>query len=325
MWWRMRFLTLLLLPNAVFAQDIQLAFPVGCIIGTNCHFQQFVDHDPTHEAADFQCGTLSYDGHKGTDIALPSLAAQANGVPVRAAAPGTVTAVRDALPDILQTAPDAPDVTGEECGNGVVISHPNGWETQYCHLARDSIAVTVGQEVKTHTVLGQIGLSGNTTFPHLHFELRRSGEIVDPFDPDGSAVCDARAPQSLWHHPLPIHTPPGGLIASGIAADVPTYEAIKAGIPPQNTVKSDAPLVLWSFAFGSHPGDVVIHTIIGPDRQTIFEDTEVLTRTQAQFYRANGRQPPLAGWPTGQYSAIISMMRDGRSIDSAVIRFDVAP
>ena len=70
------------------AEPFSLDFPVDCTLGETCYIQQYVDHDPGPGARDFTCQGLSYDGHKGTDIALPTLAAMAQGVRVRAAAPG---------------------------------------------------------------------------------------------------------------------------------------------------------------------------------------------------------------------------------------------
>ena len=63
-------------------------------------------------------------------------------------------------------------------GNYVVIEHANGYNTLYGHL--NKAAVTVGQVVTQGTVIGIEGSTGNSTGPHLHFELRISGKPVDP-------------------------------------------------------------------------------------------------------------------------------------------------
>ena len=173
------------------ASAFDLAWPVACALGETCHIQNAVDHDPGPGARDALCGPMTYDGHDGTDIALPTLADQAAGVEVRAAAGGVVRGIRDGMADALQGQPGAPDVAGRECGNGVAIAHPGGWETQYCHMARGSIAVAEGQAVTERTVLGRVGLSGQTEFPHLHLTLRRDGIAVDPFAPDDAATCGA--------------------------------------------------------------------------------------------------------------------------------------
>ena len=50
------------------AQDLHLGLPIDCTLGDTCYIQNYVDTDPSEEALDFQCGSLTYDGHKGTDF-----------------------------------------------------------------------------------------------------------------------------------------------------------------------------------------------------------------------------------------------------------------
>lgn len=294
------------------AGDISLALPVDCDLGETCHIQQAVDHDPSEGASDFACGFLTYDGHKGTDFALPSLAAQAEGVDVLAAAPGTVTGIRDGMADVLQIDDTAPDVTGRECGNGVVVSHGDGWETQYCHLAKGSISVRTGDTVAIGTVLGQIGLSGETQFPHLHLSVRQSGEVIDPFDPDGAITCNAISDETLWSDPIAM--PAGGLISAGFSASVPEFDDIKAGEADANTIKPSEPIVVWGYLFGGQIGDEIHLSISGPT-DTIVDQTVVLERNQAQLFRASGRRAPAGGWETGAYVGTVQIIRDGSQFD----------
>ena len=90
----------LLWSSAAWAQTPQFVWPVACEIGRTCVIQQYVDHDPGPGARDYTCGTLVYDGHTGTDIRVPDLAAQRAGVDVLAAADGAVLRTRDGMADV---------------------------------------------------------------------------------------------------------------------------------------------------------------------------------------------------------------------------------
>ena len=163
------------------AEPPRLDVPVDCRMGSECFVQNHVDLAPGAEARDYTCGPLVYQGHKGTDFRVRSLREMADGVAVLAAAPGTVKAVRNGEPDISVLARGKQAVQGRECGNGVLLVHPDGWETQYCHLKRGSVAVAPGSAVAAGTKLAEIGLSGQSEFPHVHFEVRHRGTAVDPY------------------------------------------------------------------------------------------------------------------------------------------------
>ena len=60
----------------VLGQSIQLGLPIACEPGRTCYIQNYTDVDPSASARDYKCGTLTYDGHNGTDFRLPSLASQ---------------------------------------------------------------------------------------------------------------------------------------------------------------------------------------------------------------------------------------------------------
>jgi murein DD-endopeptidase MepM/ murein hydrolase activator NlpD len=63
-------------------------------------------------------------------------------------------------------------------GNLVIIDHGGGYETRYAHQAQ--LAVTAGDLVRSGDLIGYVGSTGASTGPHLHFEVRRDGESVDP-------------------------------------------------------------------------------------------------------------------------------------------------
>jgi murein DD-endopeptidase MepM/ murein hydrolase activator NlpD len=63
-------------------------------------------------------------------------------------------------------------------GREVIIDHPNGIETLYGHLS--GFAITAGQEVREGQVIGYVGMSGRSTGPHLHYEVRIHNTPVNP-------------------------------------------------------------------------------------------------------------------------------------------------
>jgi murein DD-endopeptidase MepM/ murein hydrolase activator NlpD len=69
--------------------------------------------------------------------------------------------------------------SNEGYGNYVVIDHRNGFQTLYGHLSR--IFVGAGNSVGKGTVIGAMGSTGNSTGPHLHFEVRQRGVQLNPF------------------------------------------------------------------------------------------------------------------------------------------------
>lgn len=95
--------------------------------------------------------------HTGVDIAAPF------GTPVHATADGVV------------------EKAGWETGYGrlIMLNHGNGISTVYAHLS--GFAVTVGQRVRCGQVIGYLGLSGRTTGPNLHYEVRINNTPVNPY------------------------------------------------------------------------------------------------------------------------------------------------
>lgn len=95
--------------------------------------------------------------HSGIDIAAPL------NTPIYAAADGTVT------------------FTGRDggYGNTIVIHHGEEYETLYAHL--HSIDVSVGDQVTKGDTIGGMGTTGRSTGVHLHYEIRKYGEPIDPY------------------------------------------------------------------------------------------------------------------------------------------------
>ncbi|MFC3616209.1 M23 family metallopeptidase [Lutimaribacter marinistellae] len=317
---RKTLLALFSLAAAPAASDPVLSLPVDCDLGESCYIQQYTDRDLDAGFRDYTCGPLAYDGHKGTDFALATLAQMQAGVDVLAAAPGLVTGRRDGMADQIYRGDADTAVKGRECGNGVVLRHDDGWETQYCHLKLGSVRVGVGERVERGAVLGQIGLSGKTQFPHLHMSVRHNGMVVDPFDTADQALC-GEGDGTLWQEP-PAYTP-GAVIDAGFAPNMPDYATIQAGTAarPNMPAESEA-LVLFGFLFGGQQGDEIDISIDGPNGPFASNRT-TLDRDQARFFRAFGKRLRADAWPTGRYTGTVRLLRDGNELDSFTTTVDL--
>ncbi|MFO6464665.1 M23 family metallopeptidase [Jannaschia sp. KMU-145] len=282
------------------AQEFRLALPLDCTLGETCDIQQYVDADPGPGARDYTGGFQAYDGHQGTDFRVPDLEAMAAGVPILAPAPGTVAGIRNTVPD--GTFPE-----GQDCGNGLRIDHGGGWSTQLCHFAQGSVTVTPGDRVQTGDVLGRMGMTGRTQFPHVHITVRRGDTVVDPFV------------EGLWSDP-PDYAP-GGLLSAGFSDAIPEFDAIRAGTADAAELPVTAPaLVLWGQVFGGQAGDVVRLSITGPGGRDVFATEQVLERTQALLFRAGGRRLREARWRGGDYVGRVELDRNGTVIDAIETR-----
>ena len=201
-----------------------------------------------------------------------------------------------------------------------MIVHDDGWETQYCHLKEGSVQVASGDRVSAGDVIGEIGLSGKTQFPHVHLSVRQNGNVVDPFAPDSAAQCGA-AQNSLWAEDIQYE--PGALLSVGFADKVPEYSDVLAGSAARDTMPVDAnAIVLFGLAFGSQKDDILRLTIHGPKGAFLAQDV-VLEKPQAQVFRATGRRLTSTEWPSGTYHGEVVMLRDGKAISQKTVSMTV--
>ena len=295
------------------------ALPVDCELGKNCYIQQYMDHDATENFKDFECGPRSYNAHKGTDFAVPTARDAQEGVDILAAAEVTVLGVRDGMSDVWNGEINTDAIKGRECGNGLVLDHGDGWQTQYCHLREGSLNVRKGQIVEAGAKLGQIGMTGRTEFAHLHLSVRKDGKPVDPFAPKG-AKCDKPIEKTMWREPLLFQK--GGILEIGFAESVPKFADIKMGTAEQELRSISPALVSYFFMFGGKAGDKIDVQFTGPDG---FEVTQIyeLEKNLARFFRAIGKKRRAEPWPVGIYEARARFTRNGEEIDTQTATFEI--
>lgn len=296
-----------------------LDLPIACQIGRTCEVQNYVDRDPGPGAKDYRCGGETYQDHNGVDIRLTDMAAQKRGVAVLAAASGKVLRMRDNMPDISVKAPGAPPLNGQDCGNGLIVDHGGGWETQYCHMAKGSLMVKPGQTVAAGTPLGRVGLSGNTEYPHLHVTIRHDGKVVDPFDSDGAGLAACRASHPLWSRAAlaQLGYKTGAVLNTGFAPGPVKMEDVEAGQVPSPGPDA-AYLVAYGRGIDLQAGDVIALELRSPEGEVLAKQSlPPLDHSKAQHIAYIGVKRPAAGWASGVYKARYTVTREGKQ---AIVR-----
>lgn len=226
-------------------------YPVPWAVSSYDHFY-FVRPNPADQVnwplPDYRYGGVFFENvvHTGIDIDADP------GTPVLAAGPGTVVWAGWGLFS------GDKNNTDDAYGQAVSIRHDFGYQGQelftvYAHMAR--LDVTVGQYVKTGEQLGLVGNTGNTTGPHLHFEVRLGtnsfNHTLNPelwlAPPQGWGVLVGRLTQA---NGFPLQTYPVRVISeeTGRAREVRTYGVAATNPDPyykENMVLSDLPAGLY--------------------------------------------------------------------------------
>ena len=225
----------------------------------------------------------------------------------------TRAAKRDDMRDVSVRSAGAPDVAGRQCGNGLVIAHEDGWETQYCHMAQGSLRVQQGQTVKAGEPLGKIGVSGESEFPHLHFTVRRDGKLVDPFALD-AAPGSCGGGQSIWASAVRamFHYHAGEVLNSGFASAPVTMTDIEEATA-KAPARDAAMLIAFVRAIGLRKGDIQHLTLTSPSGEVLADSARSpLDNNKAQYMMFIGKKNRTALWPAGEYLARYTVTREDR-------------
>ena len=182
------------------AQSVTYDFPLRMAPGlpdyAGFRVSAFADHNPTSgQVLDYNGGARTYDGHRGTDYALWPFSwnkLDAGEVQVIAAAAGTIAAKANVDPTDHNC-----DSSSSDAWNYVALVHADGRMTIYGHMRYNSLTGKgIGETVAHGEYLGTVASSGNSSRPHLHFEVRGGGfssaEWIDPHAGPNSQ------PESLW-------------------------------------------------------------------------------------------------------------------------------
>ncbi|MFT3700123.1 MAG: M23 family metallopeptidase [Kofleriaceae bacterium] len=203
----------------------RLRWPLGGQVSKDWFVTAWVDDDPGPGTRDFTgavgASAITHDTHDGIDIALArGFAEQDEGIGIFSACEGIVSQTGDGQPDRNS------DSNKEAIGNFVIVTAPNGYKVVYWHLRRGSVSVHVGDRVVAGTRLGEVGSSGESSGPHLHFSVYDcAGKAIDPM------VTRA------FENPPPYH-PPHALVSARYALEGRTVhgDLMFTAMPAHETV-----------------------------------------------------------------------------------------
>jgi peptidase M23-like protein/type IX secretion system substrate protein len=221
----------------------------------------YVDQDATAGIKDYNCGTVTYDGHRGTDIAThpyPFYKMDHDQVNDIAAAPGTIIDKSDGYFD-------RNCAMSSDTANYIIIQHADGSCALYWHMKKFSLTTkTVGMTVATGEFLGVAGSSGSSTDPHLHFEVwgtTLSSSLKDPF----TGTCNLLNPTSWWASQKP-YTEPAIVKAQVNMLPVVLPGCDTTEIPNDDTCFAPgATAKFYIFIRNETPGLVANESILNPD------------------------------------------------------------
>ncbi|MEI9810095.1 MAG: peptidoglycan DD-metalloendopeptidase family protein [Bacteroidota bacterium] len=272
---------------------IAFSWPLKQALGNNDNgfygISNYVDENMAYPNAvlDYNCGNRSYDqisgyNHMGTDIFTWPFYWQKmerNAVEIIAASPGTIIGKSDGNYDqncaFCVTACD---------WNAVYIMHADGSVAWYGHMKSGSLTKkAIGENVELGEYLGVVGSSGNSTGPHLHFEVYTNSSYTQLVDPWAGSCNNLNGFNSWW--------------ASQQSYYVSTLNKIMThGAPPNMTScpVGDAPNEKINFADGQtvylgsyyrdqQAGQQAFHTIYRPDN-TVYANW---TQTFDVYYSAS--------------------------------------
>ncbi|RED53690.1 M23 family metallopeptidase [Aestuariispira insulae] len=307
-------------------QALSLSWPVDCAPGKDCFVMKYVDMAPGEDYRDFRCNRLTNDDHKGTDIRLLDMAAMDKGVSVLAAADGVVREVRDHMPDVSSTLVSYDAVRARGYGNLVTIEHEDGTLTAYAHLKRGSILVKAGERVGRGQKLGDVGLSGLSEFPHLHFEVVRRGKRIDPFS---GAALEEGCPQQanpLWSAEVveKLAYDPVRMIHMGFSEYPLNRDALEFGLDYEGEFPAKAKnFILNLFVMGPRAGDrwEVSITREGAS-EPLVKASGVYEKSKLFEFQYVGKAGKGRTWDPGRYRGQYRLLRmeEGQTEPQVILR-----
>lgn len=249
-------LTIIVLTPDTHALELKFSIPIECKFGEDCFLLNQVEK--------VECAQLPFSTKDGVIFIAKHDALVRDGIKILASQDGRVKAVRSNVDD-----QDKSTVGIAPCGNGLIITHANGYETQYCYLRKDSIKLKKGDKVKEGQELGLMGMSGNINYPALLFTLKQKNKHIDPFTNNhASKDCGYNSDKSLWNSEAikaMIHS--GTIITNyGFTTEEPEIAKARNGDYNIMTIAGNTNIIGYFIdLIGVYEGDLIFIEMLSPD------------------------------------------------------------
>ncbi len=292
---------------------VELEFPVSCRLEENCRVVNYPDLNPTKDIKDYKNRKITYDGNKGTDIAVQSFMDLKNGVAILAAQDGKVIFVRNTIEDNYPFGLRDNDKDTPFCGNFVLIEHNNGWKTAYCHLKKDSITVKPGDFTPQGKQIGEMGLSGQTGFPHLYFAVLHHKSYFDPFSgQELTGKSEKKEYKPFWSVSAAEKLKYRDVIITntGISIEDPTLYSIRQGKYEKIEIMNEEPeIFIWVHGFHFKKNDLIKITLQNPDQKIILDDFTRINSDQMEGLISFKKPKEDKTWLPGVYTGKIKYIK----------------
>lgn len=278
---------------------------------TQCEYHfigAYVDQNTaTTTIQDYDCGTNTYDGHHGTDIAIWPYSLYKmdnNQIEVIAAAAGTIIQKNDGNFDRNCS-------SNTLTANSIIIQHSDGTFALYWHMKNGSVTTkAVGQTVVAGEKIGVVGSSGSSSGPHLHFEIW-SGNTNTTYKDPFSGTCNILNANSWWTSQRP-HSEPAIMKTSVHPTDItlaacPNSDVINESdtfvIPFQGAGLSPGYAKFYFFWRDISIGSTIALKILNPNGSVYSSwNYSVPTSSKVSYYGSSKLLPTLDGTYTFEAS-----------------------
>lgn len=266
----------------------------------DCSFYRvsaYVDEDTLPGSVkDWNCGSNTYDGHRGTDIAtFPFNFYKMDNdlVEVVAAAPGTIIDKHDGEFDR--------NCSGNNLtANYVIVQHADGSMALYWHMKNGSITTTgIGQTVALGDHIGVVGSSGSSSGPHLHFEVWSGSTSATRKDPFGGSCNLLNGNTSWWANQKPAKE------TAIIRASTHTTDIVLPPCPATETLNESTSFTIPFQGAGLPPGYAKFYIFIRDEVNGLTADLSIIDPNGATYLAWTYTSTSDAGSKTWGWSKVL--------------------